>query len=247
MNRIIKIFLILAVFCFSFSAVFALEKTKSQTKHKIEFTTKDGFILSGDLYLATPASNKPLVVCMHSFSLNSFTWEKLASILRLKGYNVLAMDMRGHGRSVYDKKLKVFSRYQFTAEDWLKLPKDTIQSINYIKSNYTNINCNEIIIIGSDLGASVGAIATGYFSKAPAKMVLISPVASFKGLEMPVKSGKFINTKIMYVISKSERVMLNFHTSTPPVIKQYPNGGPGAQILKVNQNAIDDIVNFVIN
>lgn len=59
---------------------------------------------------------------MHSFAMNVYVWEELANQLRLKGYNVLAMDLRGHGRSIYNDKLKIKSRYQFQKEDWQKLP-----------------------------------------------------------------------------------------------------------------------------
>ena len=99
------------------------KKAKLQvTKHKIEFVTKDRYILVGDLYLAKHASNKPLVVMLHSFGVNSKVWKELAEELRLKDYNCLAMDLRGHGRSIYTERLKRKSRYKFKASDWQKLP-----------------------------------------------------------------------------------------------------------------------------
>ena len=51
------------------------KKKKPKTKHKIEFVTKDKHILAGDLYIANPSTNKPLVVMLHSFSLNALSWQ----------------------------------------------------------------------------------------------------------------------------------------------------------------------------
>ncbi len=238
---------LISISMFSFCFAEVSLKRKISSKQKIEFATRDGFILVGDLYLAQHKSNKPLVVCVHSFSMNASSWQKLAENLRLKDYNVLAMDLRGHGRSVYNDKLRIRSRYQFTKDDWKNLPKDYVQSIQYIKSNYADINTNDTILIGADLGSIAGMIGSLNLNKTPIKAVLISPVLSFKGLNMPVKSLKFYNTKMMNITTKTDRVYLNFYLATPPVIKQYPLGGPGTQLIKVNPVAIGDIVNFVIN
>ncbi len=250
MRKIITVFLF-AFFIFGTlmqSSVFAAPKAKkNQTKHKIEFTTKDKFILVGDLYLAKPKTDKPLVIALHSFALNSSSWQSLAQQLRLKGYNVLAMDLRGHGRSVYNENLKLKSRFKFKNSDWQKLPSDVSESINYIKSNYPNINCNEVIIIGADLGASAGIIAGETLKKKPVKFVMISPMLNFKGLYIPVKVANYRETKFLVLLSKTDKILFNFYTEIKPVIKQYPQGGPGVQLLKANSSAIADIVNFIAN
>lgn len=239
---------ILIIFLFSTSTVFAAQKKskKPKTKHKIELTTKDRFLLVGDLYLATPKTDKPLVVALHSFSLNSNAYAPLAQKLRLKGYNVLVMDLRGHGRSVYNENLKLKSRYKFTLADWAKLPDDVVTSINYVKTNYPQINCNETIFIGADVGASAGVLGGIKLKKHPQKFVMISPMLNFKGLYIPVKMTNYKTTKFMVLLAKSDRILFNFHSNTPPVIKRYPIGGPGNQLLKANPTAMDDIVNFIV-
>ena len=112
-------------------ACFAKSKKKPivQTKQKIEFTTKDKHILVGDLHVAIPSTNKPLVVLLHSFGLNAYSWGDFPEKLRQKGYNVLAMDLRGHSRSIYNEKLKIKSRFKFKIQDWQKLPKDVGESV----------------------------------------------------------------------------------------------------------------------
>lgn len=236
-------------FSFSSFCVAAEKKKKKKMpleKHKIEFVTRDKFILAGDLYFANQESNKPLIVLLHSFSLNAQAWKDFAKNLRMKNYNVLAMDLRGHGRSIYNENLKLKSRFYYKNDDWQKLPKDVVDSIRYLKTNYPKINTDDVVIIGADIGAAAGAIASMSLKKPPKKLVLISPMLEFKGLRMPVASSKFYDTQIMMLVSKNNRIYMNFNTKIPAVIKQYPMGGPGNNLLRANKTAYDDILNFIL-
>ena len=47
-------------------------------------------------------------------------------------------------------------------------------------------------------------------------------------------------------LKSSFGLFLNFDTKTPILIKHYPLGGPGNQLLKVNQDAYLDTINFII-
>ncbi len=244
--------LLVAFFVFQ-GAVFAQNENKKTTKHKIEFTTKDNYILVGDLYLAEKTSTKPLVVLLHSFSLNSGVWVDIAQNLCAKGYNVLAMDARGHGRSVYNEDMKLKSRFRFNQQEWAKLPEDVLQSVDYIKEHYTKINCKDKIIVGADIGASAGILAGEKMRLQPKKFVLISPQIDFKGLYIPVKTANIINSDFLILISSADKTSISnaekltrFIQKTPQ-IKYYPLGGTGNQLLKVNPSAKEDIVNFIIN
>lgn len=248
MKKVIIFGLLVCLLCF-FNSVNAAtsKKKKPKTKHKIEFVTKDKHILVGDLYIATPPTTKPLVVMLHSFSLNALSWQTIAKELRNRGYNVLAMDLRGHSRSVYNEKLKIKSRFKFTSLDWQKLPDDVIESISYVKSNYPKINTNDTIFVGADIGASAGIIAGSTMKKKPEKFVIISPMLNFKGLYIPIKIASFTNTKFMFILSKSDKILFSTHSVFKPVIITYPIGGPGNQLLKVNPQSTNDIVNFIVN
>jgi alpha-beta hydrolase superfamily lysophospholipase len=241
-------YVIIVLLLFSFTTLAEAKPKKKKTistKHKIEFVTRDKFILVGDLYIASQQTNKPLVVLLHSFSLNAQVWKEMAENLRLKGYNVLAMDLRGHGRSVYNEQLKLKSRFYYKNDTWAKLPKDVVDSVRYVGANYPKINCEDVIIVGADIGASAGAVAAMSLKKVPEKMVLISPMLEFKGIRMPIRSNKFVNTKMFMVLAKTDRILMNFSTNTPPLIKHYPNGGPGNQLIKANQEAYFDVINFI--
>ena len=249
MKKIFTCFLVL-FFVFittSFCEAAPKKAKKKPSKHKIELTTRDKFILVGDLYFAAKETNNPLVVCFHSYSMNASVWKDLAQTLRMNGYNVLAMDLRGHGRSVYNENLKIKSRFYFTDETWQKLPKDTIDTLKYIKTNYPKINTDDLIMIGADFGAGVAANSAVLVKKAPTKMVAISPMLEFKGITMPIRSEKFYNTKILMILSKTDKNTFNFYTKEPATVHKYTVGGPGNQLIKVNPEAFADIVNFIMN
>lgn len=244
------IYSLLTIFLFSSSLICEAKPKKVKKKptmHKVEFTTRDKFIIVGDLYFAQNVSNKPLVVCLHSYSMNAKVWKDLAQNLRLKDYNVFAMDLRGHGRSVYNEQLKLKSRFYFSDETWQKVPKDVLDSVKYIKANYPKINCEDVILIGADLGAGVAANSAILFKKPPLKMILISPMIEFKGVTLPIYSEKLGNTEIFVLLSKTEKKLFNFKTSKIEKVKQYKIGGPGNQLIKLNQEAMDDTVSFIIN
>ena len=242
---LIGLFLIIS--CGLYPEAIAKKSKTPITKQKIEFATKDKYLLVGDLYLANPAGNKPLVVMLHSFGMNSKVWKDLAETLRQRGYNCLAMDIRGHGRSIYTEQLKIKSRYKFTSNDWQKLPNDVLESIKYVKSNYSKINTDDIYFIGADIGGSAGLIAGQSLKNKPEKFVLISPMINFKGLYIPVIVANYTTTKFFVLLAKTDKVLFNFYTKPAPITKVYPQGGPGNHILKVNPTSLDDIVEFIIN
>ena len=79
------------------------------------------------------------------------------------------------------------------------------------------------------------------------KFVIISPMLNFKGLYIPIKIASYTDTKFLVILSKSDKILFNFYSSTKPLIITYPKGGPGNQLLKVNPQSTNDIVNFIIN
>ncbi len=249
MRKVFGYIFLIVFLVFALNLCYAAPKksAKKPLKHKIEFTTRDKFILVGDLYMPANPTDKPLVICLHSYAMNAQAWSDLALNLRQKGYSVLAMDLRGHGRSVYNENLKLKSRFYYSRETWQKLPKDVIDSIKYVKANYPKINCDDVIIVGADFGAGVGANAAIAMRIAPKKLVLISPMLEFKGITMPIKSVKLYDTNIFIVLSKTDKHTFNIQTKTPATVKRYQNGGPGNQLLKANPDALNDVVNFIIN
>ena len=62
---------------------------------------------------------------------NRWDWKDLPRHLTEAGYAVVALDMRGHGDSVYQGKARRVWR-EFDRTDWQKLPNDIEPVLQYI-------------------------------------------------------------------------------------------------------------------
>lgn len=225
---------------------------KPKIKTKVEIETKDGFLLNGDLYFAPQKKPpRPLVVLLHSFGSRASDWGVLPESLRQRNYNVLALDLRGHGRSVYTKNFRFKSRMNFTKDDWAKYPIDVVGSIDYIKKNYPNIDANEVYIVGADLGANAAVLAASIMREKPKKMVLISPYVSFKNLDIALIVPRLTTVPMMVMASKADKYSYSQADIISRLIhskmtqKLYEQGGSGVLLLKRNPSSYNEIINYI--
>lgn len=252
MKKFIAVILILffAISCASVDA--AAKKQAKKPVTRVEIETRDGFLLVGDLYFAKQKKPpRPLVILLHSFGSRASDWGVLPSNLRLQNYNVLALDLRGHGRSVYNVNLKYKSRTSFKEQDWARYPLDVLDSIEFIKKNYPRIDTNTIYIAGADLGANTAIIAASRMKNKPKKMILISPLVSFKGLEIALIVPKLTTTPMFILSSKADKYsstqadIISRLVHSKMSIKMYEQGGSGLLLLKRNPASYTEIINYI--
>ena len=112
------------------------------------------------------------------------------------------------------------------------MPKDVVDSVKYVRANYPKINTDKVIIIGADIGASAGAIASMSLKYPPEKLILISPMFEFKGLRMPVSSPKFNDTKNA---KESHRVDL-FSTTPYSIVVDLAGEAVDVRFPKLREN-----------
>lgn len=213
MKKFFKIvcLLLIAIFTIFVSVqnnVFAA-KSKSNAPAKVEIITKDGFNLVGTLYMpkgATTAKKVNLVVLLHSLGCSSLEWQNLPAMLENQNYAVFALDLRGHGQSVYNKNLKKSSWVHYTRDVYSKhYTNDVVESLNFIISNYTQINNKNITIIGADIGANTAITSASKKKFAIKALVLISPSKEFKGIKTPDALVDFGVKPILAIIDKNDR------------------------------------------
>ena len=255
MKKFFALLLILFFACTLLGADAAQKKKKvkkPKIRTKIEIEAKDGFLLVGNLYFAPQKKPpRPLIILLHSFDSRASEWGNLSENLRVKNYNVLALDLRGHGRSVYTKNLKFKSRMNFQKDDWAKFPIDVISSIDYIKKNYPQIDTDKVYLIGADLGANTAVLAASIMKIKPKKMVLVSPYVSFKNLDIALVVPRLNTTPMMVMASKADKYSYSQSdiiyrlVHSPKVLKLYEQGGSGNLLLKRNPASYDEIINYI--
>jgi hypothetical protein len=145
---------------------------------RVRFNTVDGVELHGTFY-ASEKKNAPAVMIVHAIGEDSRRKEytDLARILQ-KQYSVLTFDLRGHGQSKSVDKTVFWSPKLPNHKAVAGYPKDTIELRDINKGYYTvfvndlaaakafldtrndkgECNSRSLIVIGSETGATLGAI-----------------------------------------------------------------------------------------
>ena len=167
----------------------SVESAQNIVKKEVKAVSIDGFNIEAT-FLYPKVKNKKefaTVVLLHSLGYNSQWWENLPNELLDKGYAVLAIDLRGHGKSIYNSRLIKNSWKNLKNSAYSKYPDDIIAIINKVKEeNNKKIFFDNWALIGADIGASAGILAADKMNLYPKTVIMISPVVKSKGLYIPV-------------------------------------------------------------
>lgn len=203
MKRIVL--LILALFLFFTNIV--VESASKYTEKEIVSVSKDGFTIKADFVY--PKNNKQkefsTVVLLHSLGYNSQWWGSLKQDLLDKGYAVLAIDLRGHGKSIYNGRMAKTSWKSLKNSAYAKYPEDVLGIIKKVnEENSKRIFFNKWAIVGADIGASTGVIMSDLYPVKPKTIVMFSPVVKTKGLYIPVHLAHLDNVDILAVMGTDD-------------------------------------------
>ncbi len=156
------------------------------------YTSEDGAIINATWY-DTGEEGSPTVYLVHDIGQTREVWVKFAENLGDKGYNVMAMDLRGHGESHLNVKDREIY-YDFETmedQDFLDIFYDFIGAYNWVHGKDTEDRPNTQA--GED-GAMVGIGRGGLlaFQKATRmsrerilSTVNLSPVLVCYGMDVP--------------------------------------------------------------
>lgn len=171
-------------------------------KKEISAVSADGFNIKA--VLTYPKNNKqkdfPTVVLLHSLGYNSCWWGNLPDDLTNKGFAVLAIDLRGHGESIYNSRLSKVSWKNMKDTAYAKYPDDVVKVMQKVKEENTKRTFfNNWAIVGADIGASSGVIAADKYPVKPKTIVMLSPVVKTKSLYIPVNLAHLDNVDILSI------------------------------------------------
>jgi len=155
---------------------------------KVNLTTEDDVNIIARHYKQD--SNKGIIL-IHMYGKDRESWNSFAKELQNLKYNVISLDLRGHGESDLDLNL-------FQEKDFNNMVKDVEAAHKYLEDN----NIFQISIIGASIGAN---IALNYAAQEPKiqKIVLLSPGLNYKG----IKTGEAIkqyNRPLLIITGKQD-------------------------------------------
>jgi alpha-beta hydrolase superfamily lysophospholipase len=150
-------------------AVLLFAAPASAAGRPVTLAAADGTPLAGMFYDASPRP-APAVVLVHMLGKSKEEWSIVAERLADAGIASLAIDLRGHGRSMGDgSALATMVRDVRAAIDWLAIQPA--------------VRPDRLGVVGASLGASLAALAA---TEAPAvrAIALISPSLDYRGLRL---------------------------------------------------------------
>lgn len=220
----------------------------------IEVHTKDLRIIKATLTYNKIDGLKryPTVVLLHSIGYSSKDWSSLIKDLNNAGYAVLAIDLRGHGESIYNTSLKKKPWIYFTEKTFQRIPSDVIAIIEQTDKQTRVISPDRMAIVGADVGANAAIFVAKDLKKKPRTLVLISPTTKFKGLYTPIALAEMGYVPILAIASNKDRYCLQEEVKLAKFAqggfyaKNYPQGGMGMVMLKVNPSMSMDIVHWIM-
>ncbi len=167
----------------------SIEEEIKKTKTKeISFTTKDRWLIYGDLYYAEKKSPEKAIVLLHQLGMDRKSYSGLIPVLQesFPDYDIVALDLRGHGKST-----NLGSYSSFTAGDYRAMKNDLEGLKTYFSVSRPTIK--EYYIVGASIG---GSIALDYASKDGdvKKLVMISPGTSYREYDITKSAENYLYT-----------------------------------------------------
>jgi alpha-beta hydrolase superfamily lysophospholipase len=118
---------------------------------------------------SAPPQPAAAVLLVHSYLRSHADWDATASRLHDAGLGVLALDLRGHGRSAGT-----------AADQFQMFPRDVKAALGWLKAQ-PDVLPGRIGIAGLSMGATLAVIAAGS-DPAVRSIGLVSPATEFRGL-----------------------------------------------------------------
>ena len=212
----------LALFMFFINTcVYAADKIVTKN---IKAVASDGFIIKATLSYPKVSGKKDYstVILLHSLGYNSGWWNDLPQKLIEQGYAVLAIDLRGHGQSIYNSKLIKTSWKSFKNNAYKKYPDDVMSVVNQVNSEYLKLRFfNNWALVGSDIGASTGVLFADKYKTKPQTIIMIAPVVNSKGLYIPISMAQL--DKVDFLIIKGNEDHAS--TQSADYLKRFAQSG----------------------
>jgi pimeloyl-ACP methyl ester carboxylesterase len=199
----------------------------------VELEGEDGLRLVGEFY--APGYPLATVVLLHQLYTDRTSWQPLVNPLLAAGFNVLAVDLRGHGATAGDI-------------NWPKTLNDIQIWLNWLRTQ-PNVIGDNIAIIGSSMGSNLALV--GCANDPTCKTAIaISPGINYYGIDTSEAFTEGLtNRSALLIYSQRDRwsalgvpQMLDLATGEVQVLA-YPGLVHGMDLF---QSQGDDLVESIV-
>jgi pimeloyl-ACP methyl ester carboxylesterase len=171
----------------------------SSFAEKVTFKTEDGVPIVGTY---TPgAKNAPTVICLPMYRNKKESYKRLVAPLVLKGINVLAIDLRGHGESAPELAARVKAR---DPKLFNEMHLDVKAAIDFLAAS-KQCDRTRVGLVGASVGCSVAIDYTRRHPGDVRAVVLLTPGSNYLGLNSLEHLKSWPGTSIFTFTSSEEK------------------------------------------
>ena len=221
---------------------------------KIFLITKDEVKIAANLYPAE--SPKGWIVFSHMMPAVKESWNDLAEIFCGAGYESIAIDLRGHGESVFNGSMRELNYRNFSDKEHQKSILDLEAAVDFLIKEQKAAPA-QISFVGASIGAN---LSLQYVSEHPEfkTAVLLSPGLDYRGVKTePLAKNLKAGQRVFFISAKDDvrsggdnaEENQKLYDLTPAgaekKIKIYETGGHGTDILKAQPELAGLIKDFI--
>ncbi len=210
---------------------------------EVTFVTEDKVAIAATYYEAVSEKG---VILIHMLGNNRQSWKEVAEILQKNEYQVLTIDLRGHGQSLQKNNQRI-SYVNFHEQDFLDMVKDIQAAKNFLEKQ----GISEITIIGASIGANL-ALITAAHDPDITRIVALSPGLNYKGIK-PQEDSKKISVPVMLVAAEDDAYSamsvrtLDMVIRAQKEVKIFPKADHGTRMIQQQPSLKGDILKFLQN
>lgn len=211
---------------------------------QVVLTAADGVKIAGAFY---GKPDQPAVLLLHMMPATKESWHRFSETLAERGFQVLAIDLRGHGGSEGGPD----GYKKFSDKEHYESMKDVEAGVDFLKSK----SASSISLAGASIGANLALeYAAGHLEVS--KVMLLSPGLDYRGIKTEPAIGRLRDGQSVYFVASlddpySAETVKTLFLETPQVvekqIKVFERAGHGTAIFEKEPVFMDDIISWLNN
>ncbi len=217
----------------------SMQATQFVKGEQLDFRMADGVRVQAEYY--SGPTNKA-VILLHKYKANRHRFDALIPSFQEKGWQILNVDLRGHGGSEG-------SVDSFTDKDYAQMPIDVIALATWLKENHNPV---EVVVFGESIGANA-AIAAAAQSDKINGLIAISPGENYHSITT-FDRARNVRVPVLYVTADDDTgsaaafPTLLTKTATRQSDKElieYETGGHGLDIFTSQPDLLGRVIAFI--
>lgn len=213
---------------------------------EIILTTSDGVQIHADYYKGDK-SDAPAVLLLHMMPATKESWREFAKKLQRAGFQALAIDFRGHGKSVF-KDNQSLNYKTFTDTEHRQKIHDIETAVDFLIKERTPPS---IFLIGASIGANLTAQYMAQHTRIKGG-ALLSPGLNYHGVASDISIAKLGKDQMIYIVASKDDAYsaesaqkLYDIAKINKKIKILDSAGHGTNMFAANPELMDEIINWL--